>query len=64
MVIKHWESLFEMATLRHHPMEKKLHEIFEEEYCLSPLPSLAMHATNINSTYGIHLITIGKKLGR
>ena len=53
MVIKHWESLFVMATLRHHPMEKKLHEIFEEEYCLSPLPSLAMHATNINSTYGI-----------
>ena len=42
-----------MGTIRHHPMERKLHEIYEKEYCLSPLPSLAMHATNINSVYGI-----------
>ena len=42
-----------MGSLRHHPMEQKLHEIYEKEYCLSPMPSLAMHATNINSMYGI-----------
>ena len=34
-------------------MEKKLHEIYEKEYCFSPIPSLAMHTTNINSAYGI-----------
>ena len=53
MILKYWEDFIAMSTTRHHPMEKKLHEIYEKEYCLSPIPSLAMHATNINSTYGI-----------
>ena len=34
-------------------MEKSLHKIYENEYCLSPIPSLAMHCTNINSVYGL-----------
>ena len=33
--------------------DKKLHQIYEKEYCFSPIPSLAMHSTNINSVYGI-----------
>ncbi len=53
MIMKYWEDFIAMSTTRHHPMEKKLHEIYEKEYCLSPIPSLAMHATNINSSYGI-----------
>jgi len=53
MILKYWENFIAMSTTRHHPMEKKLHEIYEKEYCLSPIPSLAMHATNINSAYGI-----------
>ena len=53
MVLKHWDKLISMGTTRHHPMEKKLHEIYEKEYCFSPIPSLAMHATNVNSAYGI-----------
>ena len=53
MIMKYWEDFMAMSTTRHHPMEKKLHEIYEKEYCLSPIPSLAMHATNINSSYGI-----------
>ena len=53
MILKYWESFVSMGTLRQHPMEKKLHEIYEKEYCFSPIPSLAMHATNINSAYGI-----------
>ena len=53
MIMKYWEDFMAMSTTRHHPMEKKLHEIYEKEYCLSPIPSLAMHATNINSAYGI-----------
>ena len=53
MVLKYWEDFRSMSTLRHHPMEKKLHHIYEQEYCLSPIPSLAMHCTYINSVYGI-----------
>ena len=44
-------------------MELKLHEIYKQEYCISPIPSLAMHATNINSTMVCHQILIGKKYG-
>ena len=53
MILKYWNELKDMATIRHHPMEKKLHQIYEKEYCFSPIPSLAMHSTNINSVYGI-----------
>ena len=53
MVLKHWDNFISLGTTRHHPMEKKLHEIYEKEYCFSPIPSLAMHTTNINSAYGI-----------
>ena len=42
-----------MCQCELYPFEKPLHEIYKEEYCLSPIPSLAMHCTNINSVYGI-----------
>ena len=53
MILKYIDSFILMSTKRHHPMEKKLHEIYKKEYCLSPIPSLAMHATNVNSSYGV-----------
>ncbi len=53
MISKYINELKLMGSKRHHPMELKLHEIYEKEYCFSPIPSLAMHATNINSIYGI-----------
>ena len=53
MINKYLAELKLMSTVRHHPMEFKLHEIYKKEYCISPIPSLAMHATNINSTYGL-----------
>tara|TARA_B110000438_G_scaffold283794_1_gene312196 strand:- start:136 stop:1194 length:1059 start_codon:yes stop_codon:yes gene_type:complete len=53
MINKYLTELKLMSTIRHHPMELKLHEIYKKEYCISPIPSLAMHATNINSTYGL-----------
>ena len=53
IIIKYLSDLKAMGQLRHHPMEQKLHKIYEKEYCLSPIPSLAMHATNINSVYGL-----------
>ena len=53
MINKYLVELKLMSTVRHHPMELKLHQIYKKEYCISPIPSLAMHATNINSIYGL-----------
>jgi len=53
MINTYLDELKSIGQLRNHPMEQKLHEIYKKEYCLSPIPSLAMHATNINSIYGL-----------
>ncbi len=53
MLNRYYDDLKTMGKIRHHPMEQKLHEIYNNEICLSPIPSLAMHATNINSVYGL-----------
>ena len=53
IVQKYWEKLTSMCKVEHYPFEKPLHEIYKKEYCLSPIPSLAMHCTNINSIYGL-----------
>ena len=53
MIMKYLSEFKTMASKRHHPMELKLHEIYEKEYCLSPIPALAMHTTNINTVYGL-----------
>ena len=53
MIEKYFNELRLMGTKRHHPMEQILHKIYEKEFCLSPIPSLAMHATNINTIYGL-----------
>ena len=42
-----------MCELEHYPFESPLHKIYEEELCISPIPSLAMHCTNINSIFGL-----------
>ena len=42
-----------MATNKNNPFEKNLHEIYEEELCFSPVPSLSIHCTNINSVFGV-----------
>tara|TARA_B100000287_G_C20609634_1_gene771511 strand:- start:137 stop:1168 length:1032 start_codon:yes stop_codon:yes gene_type:complete len=53
MVMKYWEELTSMCKFEHYPFEKPLHNIYEKEYCLSPIPSLAIHFTNINSIFGL-----------
>ncbi len=53
MVIKYWEELTSMCKFEHYPFEKPLHNIYEKEHCLSPIPSLAIHLTNINSIFGL-----------
>jgi len=50
---KHWKKLISMCQFEHYPFEQPLHEIYKNEYCLSPIPSLAFHCTNINSIFGL-----------
>ena len=49
----YWDKFVSMCKYEHYPFELPLHEIYKDEYCISPMPSLAMHCTNINSIYGI-----------
>ena len=53
LVIKYWEQLKLMSENEHSPFETPLHDIYNNEVCLSPIPSLAMHCTNINSIFGL-----------
>ena len=53
MVEKYWNELTSMCKLEHYPFEKPLHNIYKKELCVSPVPSLAVHFTNINSIYGL-----------
>tara|TARA_B100001013_G_C24276717_1_gene311151 strand:- start:318 stop:530 length:213 start_codon:yes stop_codon:yes gene_type:complete len=53
MIKKYYDRMVSMCELEHYPFEKPLHEIYKKEYCFSPIPSLAVHFTNINSIYGI-----------
>ena len=53
MVMKYWDELTSMCKFEHYPFEKPLHNIYEKEYCLSPIPSIAIHCTNINSIFGL-----------
>ncbi len=53
IIEKYWEKLDKWCKFEHYPFEKPLNEIYETEYCLSPIPSLAMHCTNINSSFGL-----------
>ena len=50
---QYFEGLKAMCKFEHYPFEKPLHDIYKKEYCFSPVPSLAMHCTNINSVYGL-----------
>ena len=53
IIQKHWSEFVTMCKFEHYPFEKPLHNIYEKELCISPMPSLAVHFTNINSVYGL-----------
>ena len=53
IVEKYWKELTSMCEFEHYPFEKPLHNIYKKELCISPIPSLAIHFTNINSVYGL-----------
>jgi hypothetical protein len=50
---KYWNNFVSMCQFEHYPFEQPLHEIYKLEYCLSPIPSLALHCTNTNSIFGL-----------
>ena len=53
IIDKHWEKFLKMCKFEHYPFEAPLHEIYKDEICISPIPSLAVHCTNINSIFGL-----------
>jgi len=53
IIEKHWNKFLSMCTFEHYPFESPLHEIYKQELCISPIPSIAIHCTNINSIYGL-----------
>ena len=62
IVKKYWKQLTSACKIEHYPFEKPFHEIYKKEFCLSPLPSLAIHCTNINSVYGLSPFINYKKI--
>ena len=62
ILIKHWDKLTKMCEREHYPFESPLHEIYNEELCISPVPSLAIHCTNVNSVFGLSPNINWKKL--
>ena len=53
IIEKYWDQITSMCKFEHYPFEKPLHNIYKKELCISPIPSLAIHFTNINSVYGL-----------
>ena len=50
---KYWNNFYNNCLDRNDPFEKYLNKLYEKEICISPIKSLAIHMTNINSSYGL-----------
>ena len=50
---KYWDNFYQNCLDRHDPFEKYLNKIYESEVCISPVKSLSIHMTNVNSSYGL-----------
>ena len=59
---KYWENFQKTCEDRHDPFEKYINEIYEKELCISPIKSLSLHLTNVNSSYGLAPFIDYKKL--
>jgi hypothetical protein len=59
---KYWDNFNKTCQNRHDPFEKYLNEIYEKEICISPIKSLSLHLTNVNSSYGLSPFIDCKKL--
>mgnify|MGYP001489917684 CR=1 FL=1 len=59
---KYWENFEKTCLDRNDPFEKYINEIYDNEICISPIKSLSLHLTNINSSYGLAPFIDYKKL--
>jgi len=50
---KYWDNFYKTCLDRNDPFEKFLNKIYQVEFCISPIKSLSLHMTNINSSYGL-----------
>ena len=59
---QYWDNFYKNCLDRHDPFEKYINEIYKSEICVSPLKSLSVHFTNVNSSYGLSPFIDYKKL--
>ena len=59
---KYWDNFYITCLDRNDPFEKHLNKIYTNEFCISPLKSLSLHLTNVNSSYGLSPFINYKKL--
>ena len=59
---KYWDNFYNTCLDRNDPFEKHLNKIYIKEFCISPLKSLSLHLTNVNSSYGLSPFIDYKKL--
>jgi len=62
MIDKYWNNFYNTCLDRNDPFEKHINEIYQKEICISPLKSLSLHMTNINSSYGLSPFIDYKKI--
>ena len=53
LIKEYWSNFYDNCLDRHDPFEKYLNKIYEKEICISPIKSLSLHMTNVNSSYGL-----------
>ena len=53
VVVSNLDKLMYMAQNWKDPWEKPLHDIYETVPCFSPVPSLSIHCSNVNSVFGL-----------
>ena len=59
---KYWNYYEDMFLNNYDPYEKPLHELYRKINCFSPMPSLGLHLTNVNSIYGLSPLKNWKKI--
>ena len=62
LINKYWDNFYSTCLDRNEPFEKYLNKIYKKELCISPLKSLSVHMTNVNSNYGLSPFINYKKL--
>ena len=62
MINKYYNELVKMGEIEHEPYATILHNLYDKEKCFSPMPSLALHCTNVNSIFGLSPTINFKKL--